>query len=213
MTRDLVIVGSGGFGREVADIVAAINTLLPEPQWNMLGYLDDAPSLVNVERAERQGLSVLGPVSADTVDGTPHFVIGISDGIVRKKLADRLEAAGWKPATLIHPAAGIGSETRIGEGTILCAGVQITTNVTLGRHVHLNLNCTVGHDTELRDFVSVNPLVAVSGEILLEEQATVGSSAFILQGLSVGRAATIGASACVTRDVPAEAIVKGVPAR
>nr|WP_183528512.1 acetyltransferase [Micrococcus sp. TA1] len=210
---DIVIVGCGGFGREVADVIAAINARSSTgPVWNLLGYLDDAPTELNADRARRQGHQVLGPVSADTMAGRPHFVVGINSGSVRRVLAERLEASGWRPATLIDPDARIGSDCRIGEGTVLCPGAKITTNVTLGRHVQLNPNCTVGHDTVLNDYVSINPLAAVSGEIVLGEQVTVGSSAFIHQGLTVAAGTTVGASACVLRNQPEAAVLVGVPA-
>lgn len=213
MTHDIVIVGSGGFGREVADVIAAINASSVDAQWNLLGYLDDGPSETNLQRARQQGLDILGPVAPQVVPGQPHFVVGINDGRIRKRIADRLEGAGWLPATLIHPLASVGSCSRIGEGTILCPGARITTNVELGRHVHLNPNCTVGHDSKLADFVSVNPLAAISGEIAVHEGVTIGSASFILQGLTIGAGSTIGASACVTKSVPNNVVVKGVPAR
>ncbi|MFB2572059.1 acetyltransferase [Micrococcus sp. IITD107] len=211
--QDLVIVGSGGFGREVADVVRDINASGEVPTWNLLGYLDDAPSSANVERVHRQGLEILGAVEPHVWPTNPHFVVGINDARVRRRIADRLEWAGWSPATLIHPTASIGSDCRIGAGTIMCPGSRITTNVQLGRHVHLNPNCTVGHDTTLCDFVSVNPQAAISGNVLLESGVVVGAAAFILQGLVAGADCTIGASSCVTKSVPADAVVKGVPAR
>lgn len=211
--KDIVIVGSGGFGREVADVIRAINAASATPTWNLLGYLDDTPSDVNRERARRQGLGILGPVDPKTLSGTPYFVVGINNGVVRRNLADKLEEAGWKPATLVHPSAGVGSDCRIGEGSILCAGVQITTNVDLGRHIHLNLNCTIGHDSRLEDFVSVNPLAAISGEITLGECVTVGSSSFILQGLTLAPGTIVGASACVVKSTDGAVTLVGVPAK
>lgn len=213
VTNDIVIVGSGGFGREVADVVMAVNEASGVPHWNLLGYLDDAPSDTNIERARRQGLEVVGPVNSDTLTSAPYFVVAINNGGIRRKLAERLESSGWKPATLIHPSAGIGSDCCIGEGSVLCAGVQITTNVTLGRHVHLNLNCTVGHDSVVEDFVSVNPLAAISGEVVIEERALIGTCATLLQNIRVGRGATVGGGAVVTRDVRDLKVVIGSPAR
>lgn len=211
--HDIVIIGSGGFGREVADVIEAINGASTDRYWNLLGYLDDSPSPASAERAARQGLPILGPVTPGSVEGTPYFVVGINNGDVRKMLAERMESAGWMPATLVDPRASIGSDSRIGRGTVMCAGARITTNVTLGRHVQLNPNCTVGHDSKLNDFVSVNPLASISGEIILEERVTVGAAAFVHQGLTLAAGTTVGASACVLQGTTEKCILVGVPAR
>lgn len=212
--KDLIIVGSGGFGREVFDIVMAANEVADAPnRWNLLGYLDDAPSELNTERAARQGMSILGPADAATVEGRPHFVVAINDGRVREAIATRLIGAGWSPATLVHPSATVGSDCRIGAGTIMAAGARVTTNVSLGKFVHLHVNTSVGHDADLGDFVAVNPLGAVSGSVIVGPRTLVGSCAFILQGLHVGADTTIGANAAVVKNVPEGVVVRGVPAR
>ena len=89
----------------------------------------------------------------------------------------------------------------------------MTTNVTLGRHVHINLNSTVGHDCVLADYVTVNPLVAVSGSVTVGADSMLGTHSSVLQGLTIGAAAVVGAGACVVQDVAPSTTVKGVPAR
>jgi acetyltransferase-like isoleucine patch superfamily enzyme len=85
--------------------------------------------------------------------------------------------------------------------------------VSLGRHVHVNQGVTIGHDTVVGDYATLNPASAVSGSCLIEEEVLVGAQSCILQCLTIGRGAIVGAAACVVRDVPAGATVKGVPAR
>ena len=159
--------------------------------------------------------SASGRVAIATSGRTPaaRFALGIGSPAIRRRVAERLEANGWQPVTLIHPSASEGSVASIGEGSIICGGVQLSTNTRLGRHVHLNANSTIGHDAELADYVSINPGAIVSGEVQIGPNVLVGSGAVILQGLSVARNSTIGASACVTHDVPPSTVVKGVPGR
>lgn len=210
--RDIVIIGCGGFGREVHDIIDALNA--QAPRYNLLGYADDAASEQNTALVERRGSRVLG--SLDTVLAqydAAEFAIGIGNPQVRKKLDTKLVEAGWRAATLVHPSATFGGDVRIGEGSIVCAGVRVTTDVTLGRSVHLNLNATVGHDVTLHDYVSVNPLVAISGWVEAHEGVMFGTHSAILQNLSVGAGSVVGAGSCVVKNVPEGVVVKGVPAK
>jgi acetyltransferase-like isoleucine patch superfamily enzyme len=91
--------------------------------------------------------------------------------------------------------------------------VRLTTNVSLGRHVHVNQGVTIGHDTVVGDYATLNPAAALSGNCVIEDEVLVGAQSCVLQGLTVGHGAVVGAAACVVRDVPAGLTVKGVPAR
>lgn len=205
----LVIVGCGGFGREVHDIVDAL-----AGDWDLVGYVDDAPSPANLALVERRGARVLGGLSwFASAPAETGYVVGIGRGSVRRSVDERVTAAGLKAAVLVHPSATVGADVRLGPGTVLCAGVRVTTNVELGRHVHVNLNSTVGHDSRLGDYVTVNPLVAISGSVTLGDEVMMGTGSAILQGLTMGRGSVAGAGACVVKDVAADTVVKGVPAR
>jgi sugar O-acyltransferase (sialic acid O-acetyltransferase NeuD family) len=213
VSESIVIVGCGGHGREVYGIINDLNEAHGQ-MWKVRGFVDDGPSDLNLQRLERLGVSFLGS-SRDLLELEPEvrYVIGIGDPKIRAAVSANLASAGRQAATLIHPAATVGLDTTIGEGSVLFAGARVTTNVTLGRHVHINQNATVGHDSVLADFVSVNPLAAVSGDCQLQKEVMIGTTAAVLQGLTVGMLAVVGAGACVVRDVPSESVVKGVPAR
>lgn len=209
--KSLVIVGAGGFGRETLDVIAAINRDMPT--WNVVGVLDDSPSASNLGRlGDREVKHIGGLVEVSNWDPI-HFVLGVGSPPVRDRLASRLEGWGHRAATIVHPRAVVGSRSVVAEGTVVCSGAQISTNVSLGRHVHVNPNATVGHDAQVHDYVSINPGAVISGEVLIASHALVGAGAVILQGLRVGHGATVGAAACVTKDVRDRAVVAGVPAR
>lgn len=212
MTVPLVVIGAGGFGRETLDVVEAINAA--QPTFDLLGVIDDAPSEVNVQRLAARGVAHLGS-AADWIasSASASFIVGVGSPEVRKRIVAQFTAAGMTAATAVHPAAHIGSRVQIGQGSVVCAGVHISTNVRLGIHVHLNPNATVGHDSQLDDYVSVNPGAILSGDVVVEERVLAGAGSVVLQGLRVGAGATIGASACVVRDVEPGSTVKGVPAR
>lgn len=204
----VVIIGAGGFGREVLDVIDAINAA--GGSLEMLGFADDGP--VDEALLLRRRTRLLGPVSA-VPSLLAQYVIGIGNGEVRRRIDDALQAAGCHAATLVHPAATVGGDSRIGEGCVLTAGSRVTTNVTLGRHVQLHVNSTVGHDTVIDDYVSVFPGATVSGSVRLGRRVTIGTGANVLPGLTIGDGAFVGAGAVVNKDVEPGVTVVGSPAR
>jgi len=213
-TTEIVVIGAGGFGREALDVVEAHNASAPQDRLQVVGVVDDDPSHEDVTRLAARGYSHLGAIGDVLgVQSPGSYVLGIGNPAVRSAVADRFESADWVPVTVVHPYAVVGSVSEIGAGSIVCGGVQLSTNTALGRHVHLNPNATIGHDSVLGDFVSVNPGAIVSGGVVLGARVLVGAGAVILQNLSIGDDTTIGASACVTRSMDAGLTVKGIPAR
>lgn len=215
MRMKLVVIGAGGFGREVLDVVQAIQ-LEASSEIELLGVVDDALNELNRERLESRGISYLGKIS-DVFDGTAtaeiRFAIGIGSPLVKQKIDSLLTAQGYEAATLIHPQASIGSEFTAAPGVVVCSGARLTTNISLGRHVHININATIGHDVSIGDYCSVNPLAAVSGDVEVESGVLIGATAFVIQGVSIGQNAVVGASSCVVRSVNSGETVKGVPAK
>ena len=112
---------------------------------------------------------------------------------------------------LVHPSASVGTMTVWADGVVVCGGPQVSTNVRLGRHVHVNPNATIGHDSILESFVSINPAATISGDVHVRSRTLIGAGAIVLQGLSIGADTTVGAGAVVTRNVPDGVVVKGVP--
>ncbi len=213
----LVIVGAGGFGREVHDVVVAMNAA--GTGVDLVGYVDDQGAsddlLARLGTSRLGGIDVLCSDDGDDrpVAGNVGYVIAIGAGAVRRTIDERLTAAGRRALTLVHPMATVGGDNRIAEGCILTAGSRVTTNITLGRHTQLHVNCTIGHDSVLDDFVSVFPGATVSGNVHLGEGVTIGTGANVLPGVTIGAGAFVGAGAVVTADIDERATVAGVPAR
>lgn len=219
MSVEVVVIGAGGFGRETLDVVEAHNAAIKrqpssEPNLQVSGIADDLPSQENLKRLESRGYRYLGTTD-QVIDNLPpqKFILAIGDPKTKAVVDHKFVHAGWKATTVVHPAATVGSQCVLAEGNIICSGAQISTNTEFGRHVHVNPNATIGHDTVLEDYVSVNPGAVISGEVIVKRGSLVGAASVILQGLEIGEASIVGASACVTRNVMSSATVMGVPAK
>lgn len=207
--KEIAIIGAGGFGKEVKMLIDNINSV--SPQFKFIGYYDDgieAGTLVH-------GYPVLGGVKdINLVNNELSIVAAIGNPQLKKKLLDQVDNRFISFPSLIHPSVLVGTDNvSIGEGCIICAGNYITVDIKIGRHVILNLACTVGHDTTIQDYCSFMPSVNISGEVLIEEGVYVGTGAKIINLLTVGNWTTIGAGAVVAKSLPEKCTAVGIPAK
>lgn len=197
----LVIVGAGGHGREVLDVAEACGEAFA-------GFVDDGQP--DLEPLRRRGATLLGGLDVLAGHDGP-VVLGVGDGGVRGRLARALAVRWARP--LVHPAATLGRDVEVADGTVVAAGARLTTHIVVGAHGYVGPNATIGHDAVLGDFVTVLPGATVSGDVRLGHGVTVGTGANLRQGVVVGEHAVVGAGAVVVADVPSGVTVVGVPAR
>ena len=205
---DLVILGAGGMGQEVADLVRAAAS--DGTRWSLIGFLDDDSSL--------HGLEVLGlPVLGDHrwLSGRRAAVaIGVGAPAARRRAWTTVQSVGAAEApALVHPAAYVGLGVELGAGTVVEAHATMTADVTVGRFGIVNVGATVSHNARLGDFATVAPGAHLAGNVRLGEGADIGIGASVTQGNSIGAWAIVGAGTVVIADVEADTTVVGSPAR
>ena len=206
----LVVYGAGGFGREVAWLA----TRTREPR-AVVAYADD--SAVTAERT-LDGVPLVSLEEAARRFPGADFSVAVGAAVAREAMVSRALDAGLRATRLVDAGAQMSGSVRIGAGSVICAGCILTVDITVGNHVHVNLDCTIGHDAVLEDFVTLAPGVHVSGWVRIERGAYIGTGASIINGTSgapmiVGAGAVIGAGAVVTRAIPAGVTAVGIPAR
>jgi len=205
--NNIVIIGAGGFGREVAWLIEEINE--NEEKWNLLGFVDDDE---NYHNKSLNGYPVLGNV--DWLKSKEvHAVCAVGNPIVKKKIINRLHGSNIKYPVLIHPNVRHSSSVDFGEGTIVCLDTVLTVNIKIGNHVIINLDCTIGHDAIIKDYSTILPSVNVSGYVLIKDEVSVGTGTQIIQGITIGEKTTIGAGSVVVRDLPSKCVAVGSPAK
>jgi len=210
MKKKLIIIGCGGFGREVAWLVERINE--KEHQWDFLGFVDDDQSL---EGTIIDGYPILGDMDW-LLEQTEELYVtcSIAKPAIRSKLIERCQKKeNIHFPILVDPSAIIGKTVQIGEGSIICAQTIMTVDAILGKHVIINLACTIGHDAVLDDYVTLYPTVNVSGHVHIGTHTEIGTGTQIIQGLTIGEDTIVGAGGVVIRDIPSHCTAVGDPAK
>jgi sugar O-acyltransferase (sialic acid O-acetyltransferase NeuD family) len=208
--KQVVIIGAGGFGREVLDIIDACN--LAQKTYEPLGFVVDPqfgkPGTFVNEKPILGGFDWL----AEHVDDT-YVVCAVGPSHQRYQLIERAKRLDCRFISLIHPSAILTRWVSMGEGVIITAGCILTNQIEIGNHVHINLDCTIGHNADLGDFVTLAPGVHVSGNVIMETGCYIGTGANIIEKLQIGEWSTVGAGSVVIRNIPANSTAVGIPAK
>lgn len=208
--KELYIIGAGGFGREVAWVVERINE--KDPTWDLKGFIDDNASLWGKILDD---YPVIG--GCDYLRALDHDIwvlCAVGSSKTRKKITDGLaEYQHIRFATVIDPSVQMSKRVQIDEGTIICAGNIITVDIIIGKHVIINLDCTIGHDSILGDYVTLYPSVNVSGCSTIGSETELGTGMQTIQGITIGSQTIIGAGSVVIREIPNQCVAVGCPAK
>lgn len=207
--KQIVIIGAGGFGREVQWLIERINA--KNITWQLKGYIDDAieaGTLIN-------GYPVLGGIDyLLEMEDEIAVVCAIGSSKIRKKIVEKIaNKDNIEFPNLIDPHVQMSNYIELGVGNIICAGSILTVNISIGDFTIVNLDCTVGHDVILNSFVTVYPSVNISGCVKIGESTEIGTGTKIIQGKTIGDEIIIGAGAVVVKDLEISGTYVGVPVK
>lgn len=200
MRTPLVVLGSGGFAREV------LNWINFDRYKVVAMFSEDDPS----------GMTIFGVPVVNDLYGLSHasYVIGVGDPETKEKLSLIAKGQGLKPCKpIIHTSAVVGVKNDIGLGSVVCPFVCITTGVTLGENTIVNLNATIGHDTVMGSNCTISPGANISGRCEIGNNVYIGTNAAIRERVKIGDDSVVGMGAVVIKDVGDSVRVVGSPAR
>lgn len=206
--QDILIIGAGGFGREVEEIIQAINRV--KHVFNLLGFVDD-----NVESVEAVGSSspIISKVSNISQFENVKFVIALGDPIARQNIANKVLDLGFSLQTIIHPSAVISPSAQIGSGVIVCPFAFIGTNSRVGNNVVFNVYSSLGHDSVVEEHCVLSPYAALTGNVHVGNSTFVGTGTLFSPGINIGEKSKISIGTVVTKDVEPGSLVMGNPSR
>jgi len=209
--KQIVIIGAGGFAREVKFLLEEINKT--SPTYEFLGYLvSDINTLGNYDSKNE----VLGEIS--WLSNRENICAAIGIGAPQHRLNIGRDISNKYPnivfPPLIHPNVIYDSDSCVFEkGTIICASTVLTVNVKVMAFSLVNLCCTIGHEAIIGSGCVLNPTVNISGGVHLDASVLIGTGSQILQYIKVGKNSIVGAGACVTKNIPDNVVAFGVPAK
>ena len=207
--ENILILGAGGHAKVIVDIVDL------EGKYNLVGIIDQNLA----EKKPLLGYPLLGKeedlpklIKEHAIKG---IIIAIGDNFIRSKAATRIKENYPKLSfpSFIHPKTAIAKDTKVGEGTVIMAGVSVNPGSTLGNFCILNTNSILDHDSSMGDFSSLAPGVTVGGDCIIGSYSAIGIGATILHGIQIGEHSVIGAAALVNKRIPPYTVAYGLPAK
>lgn len=138
--------------------------------------------------------------------------IGIGDPLTRKKIVESLPAE-TEYFSLIHPNVVISEWVKIGEGSIICAGCILTCDIIIGKHAHINLDCTIGHDCKIGDFFTSAPSVNISGKCSIGNCVYLGTNSSLREKLSIVDNVIVGMGGMVVKSIEEPGTYIGMPVK
>lgn len=202
--QQLVILGTGVFAEEVADLASDTGT------FELKVFVEG----IDREKCDQclAGIPVVWIEEVAHLDDAYRGVCAVGS-TRRKGFIEQARAGGLKFTNLVHPTAHVAPSATLGDGVVVSAGAVIAAHTRIGAHVVVNRGSLIGHHADIGAYATIGPGGNIAAKTHIGEQAYIAMGAIVLDRISIGRQAVVGAGAVVTRDVPDRVQVVGIPAK
>jgi sugar O-acyltransferase (sialic acid O-acetyltransferase NeuD family) len=203
----ILVVGAGGFGREV---VAWLRDAWPLWRGRIGGFLsDDLGRLAGFD----VGVPMLGTVADYSPREGDYLVLAIGVPYTRRRIAESLVSRGGRFLTLVHPKAVVADNATLGEGCVVCPYAVVSDSARVGTCVLMNYHTSLGHDAYAGHYSVLSPYSTLGGGARIEDEGFLGLHASVGPGITLGARSKVSANSCVLSCTPADSLVFGVPGR
>lgn len=205
--EDIIIVGAGGFAKEVIWLIERIND--ENKVYNIKGIVDDF-----FDGNELSGYPVLGKLDyINRLQENYSICIAIGSGEIRKNIISGISKDNISYPTLIDPSVILSNKVNIGIGNIICAGSILTVDINIGDFNIINIDSTIGHDVVIENYSTILPSSNISGNVRIKDNVMVGTGTQIIQGLTICENSIIGAGSVVIKNTEPNNTYVGIPAK
>ena len=205
----IIVIGSGGHAGIVIDILEEIN------KYQIVGIItnDIFPDRRFANYTVLGNDSVLQELKENGINKVAIGIGGFKNNVLRKKIFNKLKAIGFEIVTAIHPKTVVARTAKIGEGSVIFAGVIINPNVIIENNVIVATGSTIDHETVIKNHVLISAGVTVGANDIIEEGVLIALGAKIVSGIRITKDVLIGAGAVVVKDCLKKGMYLGIPAR
>ncbi|NLL64014.1 MAG: acetyltransferase [Ruminococcaceae bacterium] len=202
--KTLCIYGCGGMGREIADLTSRMD------KWEKIIFVDDNINNRVVDEVRVYTLE-------ETLNGFEkvelEFIVAVGEPTSREFLYKKLESHELDLISVIDTGFHLSRFSSIDLGTIIHTGATLTVNVHIGKGCLINKHVVIGHDVTVGDYTVISPNVSVGGDVEIGSNCYIGSGAIVRNGINIGDNSIIGMGSVVLKDVEANSVVAGNPAK
>lgn len=206
--KDLVIIGAGGFGRELLQWVKDINKV--EKRWNILGFIDDNLKALDGIPCD---YSVIGTIQDWQPEENQEFAMAIANPDIKEKISKLIKSKNGKFATIIHPTAVVGEFNQLGEGLVMYPSARITVNVEIGDFVTVLGNTMIGHDAQIMDYCTLSGGCSITRAVKLYPKVFLSCNVNVVPERKIGEGAYVCAGSTVMTNIRRGNKVMGCPAK
>jgi sugar O-acyltransferase (sialic acid O-acetyltransferase NeuD family) len=207
---DVIIVGAGGFGREVYQWAAA---LLRGPNYQFKGFIDDNLD-INQTSADPNILGTIhGSNNQYNIQESDRFIYAVGNIENKRSIVEGLQERGAKFISLIHPTAVIAETATLGEGVVVCPFALVSDRAVISDFAMINFYASCAHDTQVGKYAILSPYATLNGYVELEDEVFLGTHATVTASCKIGCRTKISTSSAAMADIPSNSIVFGVPGK
>lgn len=208
--KDIAIFGAGGFGKEVACLIQAINK--KKPTWNLIGFFDDNVLLKDTRNNYGKIIGNINDLNNYKYPLGVVVAIGEPSNIYKTIISIKNNNITF-PNLISPDLTELDNENySIGKGNIIMFQSLISHNVSIGDFNVFNCGTSIGHDVKIGSFNSFMSYAKLSGNLTIGDQNFFGVGSVIIQNIKIGFKTTIGANSLILRDTKNETTYLGNPA-